>query len=91
MRDLGQRVAGDREPQPEVRVADAARRALVDEGVVDAAAGALLLRALEQAYGARSTPQSACAALLGDRGARLRGRAPVPPRPPAPTFPAAAA
>ena len=56
-RDLGQLVAGDREPQADARLAELFR-ALVDERVVDASGGPRLLRLLRAGDTARGRPSS---------------------------------
>ena len=66
VRDFGERIAGDREPQPERRLADVARRVLVDEAVVDAARRTGLLCSIEQTQSAEIHAPVGVRARLGE-------------------------
>ena len=84
VRDLDQPVAGNAEPQPIAAVAELFVLALVDEAVIDAAAGQLHLRLLEQLVGREVDPPVGLRALLGDRARRRRVERRAAARSPAP-------
>ena len=91
LRDFGQRIAGDREPQPERASPMLPRRALVDEAVVDAARVRVCCICSSSAYAREIDAPVGARARLGEpaRGLAIQREA-APDRPARTSRPASA-